>query len=196
MQNRIIYLIILAICIIVAIYYMKYNDMFESFTNLNSSNNRIEFDITKQLASRFKISPERIKLYDVIYDPVSKVLDFEIEIMNVNKNAADEMPSASIYEQLSKLINARTFTLKVNGTDVSINKVKRSSDDKMLSSSVERYSDPSLYAPKVFKEDIGYLENKIRGYRENKELTNFWVIDKKTGKLSLPVVTVEEEEMS
>jgi hypothetical protein len=170
---------------------MKYNDMFESFTNLNSSNNRIEFDITKQLASRFKISPERIKLYDVIYDPVSKVLDFEIEIMNMHKSAADEMPSASIYEQLSKLINARTFTLKVNGTDVSINKVKRSSD---TSSSVERYSDPSLYIPNVFKEDIGYLENKIRGYRENKELTNFWVIDKKTGKLSLPVVTVEEEE--
>lgn len=194
MQNRIIYLIILAICIIIAIYYMKHNNMFESFTNLNSSNNRIEFDITQQLASRFQISPERIKLYDVIYDPVSKVLDFEIEIMNVNKH--DEMPSASIYEQLSKLINARTFTLKVNGTDVSINKVKKSHESSSQPSSVESYSDPSLYVPKAFKEDIGYIENTIKGFHENKELTNFWVIDKKTGKLNLPVIPVEEEHMS
>lgn len=169
---------------------MYTNNMFESFTDGSSD---IEDSIIQQLAARFKITPTRIKLYNIIYVPDSRVLDFEIEIMNIDDKT--QLQSSSVYEQLGKLINSRTFTLNIKGNDVSINKLNKSdqSQAQSHSSHMESYSDPSLFKPEVFKEEIGYLENTIRGFHENKEVTNFWSIDQKTGKLVAPVPVSEEE---
>jgi hypothetical protein len=189
MQNRSIYTIFLIIIIVGIIYYMYTNNMFEHFSD-DSSN--IEDAIIQQLATRFKISPSRIKLYNIIYVPDSRVLDFEIEIMNIDDKT--QLQSSSVYEQLSKLINSRAFKLNIKGNDVSINKLNKS--DKSMTSHMESYSDPSLFKPAVFKEEIGYLENTIKGFHENKDVTNFWSINLKTGKLVAPEFKpVSEEEM-
>jgi hypothetical protein len=183
MQNRSIYTIFLIIIIVGIIYYMYVNNMLEHFSYGSSD---IEDSIIQQLATRFKISPTRIKLYNIIYVPDSRVLDFEIEIMNIDDKT--QLQSSSVYEQLAKLINSRIFKLNIKGNDVSINKLNKS-----MSSHIESYSDPSLFKPEVFKEEIGYLENTIRGFHENKEVTNFWSIDLKTGKLVAPIPVSEEE---
>jgi hypothetical protein len=160
---------------------MTSQNMLEGF---NNEDDEISMQIIDQLADRFKISSNRIKIYNIMYDFENKILDFELEIMDVNK---DEMSSKLVYEQINNLIKAHNFNLKINGNFVSIDKIRKSMNVP------EKYSDPSQYEPKDFKNNIGYLENAIRGFREEKKLINFWQINPKTGKLELPVLPEEEE---
>jgi hypothetical protein len=187
-MNKIYALFLIFLIVVFLVYYMNKCNGIELFDYFNNSD--IEIQIIDQLSAKFKIPKDQIKLYNILYDSENKVLDFDIEFNTKNAHASSSDDPSNIYNQLKNLIISNNFKLKINGNDVAIDKISKPS----ITSFTEKYNDPSQYEPKIFKEDIGYLENTIRGFQENKRLTNFWIIDSKTGKLTLPVIATEEEE--
>jgi hypothetical protein len=140
-------------------------------------NNSVESEIKLQLASKFGITLERIKLFYIMYDPENKQLNFEIEIMNMTPDKG-ELSSEIIYKKLNSLINSGNLTIKINDNDVKINRIR-----SLENLEREGYSDPSKYIPKDFPEDIKYIQQAIDGIPENLGVTKFWSFNKKHDKI-------------